>query len=72
MTMKTGIIEGELMKVGKEFVHPYMPNSVPEIKEEMLRKIGVKSVEEIYKSVIPDELLYKERLVSAGTDLKRA
>lgn len=50
------------MKVGKEFVHPYMPNSVPEIKEEMLRKIGVKSVEEIYKSVIPDELLYKERL----------
>ena len=44
------------------FVHPYMPNSVPEIKQAMLEEIGVESVEEIYKSLIPDDLLYKERL----------
>ncbi|MGN1267444.1 MAG: aminomethyl-transferring glycine dehydrogenase subunit GcvPA [Dorea sp.] len=44
------------------FVHPYMPNSVPEIKQAMLDEIGVESVEEIYKSLIPDDLLYKERL----------
>lgn len=48
--------------MGKSFIHPYMPNSVPEIKEEMLKEIGVESVEDIYQSVIPEELLYKERL----------
>src|SRR5699024_10349230 len=41
---------------------PYMPNSVPEIKQEMLLELGVESIEDIYKSVIPEELLYKERL----------
>lgn len=46
----------------KSFIHPYMPNSVPSIKKEMLDEVGVGSIEEIYKSVIPDELLYKERL----------
>ena len=44
------------------FIHPYMPNSVPDIKKSMLEEIGVGSVEEIYKSLIPDDLLYKERL----------
>lgn len=44
------------------FIHPYMPNSVPEIKQAMLDEIGVKSIEEIYESLIPDDLLYKERL----------
>lgn len=48
--------------MSKEFVHPYLPNSVPEIKKAMLEEIGVKSAEEIYGSVIPDDLLYKERL----------
>ena len=48
--------------MGKDFVHPYMPNSVPEIKQEMLLELGVESIEDIYKSVIPEELLYKERL----------
>ncbi len=46
----------------KPFVHPYMPNSAPEIKEEMLKEIGVSSIEEIYRSQIPEDLLYKERL----------
>lgn len=44
------------------FVHPYMPNSVPENKKAMLDELGINSVEDIYKSIIPDELLYKERL----------
>lgn len=48
--------------MGKDFIHPYMPNSVPEIKQEMLKEVGVRSIEDIYKSIIPDELLYKERL----------
>ena len=46
----------------KAFVHPYMPNSVPEIKQQMLDELGVGSIDEIYKSLIPDDLLYKERL----------
>lgn len=50
------------MKRNGAYVHPYMPNSVPKIKQSMLKEIGVESVEEIYKSLIPDDLLYKERL----------
>ena len=50
------------MKKDPGFVHPYMPNSVPAIKKAMLDEIGVESVEAIYKSLIPDDLLYKERL----------
>lgn len=46
----------------EQFVHPYMPNSVPAIKQSMLDELGVKSVEEIYQSVIPDDLLFKGRL----------
>lgn len=48
--------------MGKAFIHPYMPNSVPEIQEEMLKEIGVDRIEDIYKSIIPDDLIYKERL----------
>lgn len=43
-------------------VHPYMPNSVPKIQKEMLDEIGISSVEEIYKSLIPDDLLFKGKL----------
>ncbi len=46
----------------KTFVHPYMPNSVPEIRQQLLDELGVKDVKEIYGSIIPEELLYKERL----------
>lgn len=46
----------------KTFVHPYMPNSVPEVKQQLLDELGVASVREIYESIIPDDLLYKERL----------
>lgn len=50
------------MKKDQAFIHPYMPNSVPSIKKAMLDEIGVESVEDIYRSLIPDELLYKGRL----------
>ncbi|MBW1997316.1 MAG: aminomethyl-transferring glycine dehydrogenase subunit GcvPA [Deltaproteobacteria bacterium] len=45
----------------KAFVHPYIPNSAPEIKEHMLKEIGVSDVEEIYKE-IPEHLRFKGRL----------
>lgn len=46
----------------KSFVHPYMPNSVLETKKQLLDELGVKDIGEIYKSIIPDELLFKGRL----------
>ena len=42
------------MGKNKPFIHPYIPNSDPEIKDHMLKEIGVKDVEEIYKE-IPDQ-----------------
>jgi glycine dehydrogenase subunit 1 len=45
----------------KPFVHPYIPNSAPEIKEQLLKKIGIKDVEEIYKE-IPESLRLKGKL----------
>lgn len=40
----------------KYFIHSYIPNSVPEVKEEMLREIGVENAEELYKEMIPERL----------------
>ena len=45
----------------KPFVHPYIPNSVPAIKEEMLKFIGVDDVETLYQE-IPDRLRFKRKL----------
>lgn len=42
-------------------VHPYIPNSDPEVKEEMLRKIGVKDVEELF-AAIPEKIRLRKRL----------
>ena len=43
-------------------VYPYMPNSAPKAKQAMLDALQVPSAEALYKSVIPDDLLYKEEL----------
>lgn len=43
------------------FVHPYMPNSVPEIKNEMLRAIGAKDADELFEQ-IPERLRCREKL----------
>jgi glycine dehydrogenase subunit 1 len=41
--------------------HPYIPNSNPEIKQELMREVGVKSIEELYAD-IPDRYLLKKPL----------
>jgi len=47
--------------MAKQFSHPYIPNSVPEIKEEMLKEIGVTDVEALYQE-IPEKLRFKRKL----------
>jgi glycine dehydrogenase subunit 1 len=49
------------MLKNKPFIHPYIPNSAPGIKADMLKKIGIKDVEEIYE-VIPEHLRLKRKL----------
>ena len=41
--------------------HPYIPNSAPEIQAEMLREIGLASLEELHKNV-PDALKLKDTM----------
>ena len=43
-------------------IHPYIPNSVPRIKEEMLREIGAESLEDLYREMIPERLLLNDQL----------
>ena len=38
--------------------HPYIPNSVPEVEQEMLHEIGLNSLEELHEEV-PDEIILK-------------
>ncbi len=45
----------------EKLVHPYIPNSVPEIKAELMEEIGITAIEELYR-VIPDELRLKRKL----------
>jgi glycine dehydrogenase subunit 1 len=53
----------ELMDMGRDSsAHPYMPNSVPEIREAMLRELGAGSVEELYSGIIPEDVRFKGRL----------
>ena len=42
----------------KHTVHPYIPNSEPSVKKEMLDYLGMESSEDIYKE-IPDHLRFK-------------
>lgn len=56
--------------------HPYIPNSVPAVKAEMLRAVGAASAEELYAEMIPDRLLLKRRMnlpepLPAEYDLKK-
>ena len=45
----------------RAFVHPYIPNSVPEVKATMLDIIGVNDVESLYQE-IPEKLRFKRKL----------
>ena len=57
------------------FVHPYIPNSVPEVKQQMLKEIGVRDIEELYED-IPENLRFKGKLnlpaaINSELDLKK-
>ena len=43
------------------FVHPYIANSAPKVRAEMLKAIGVNSIVDLYAE-IPEALRFKERL----------
>jgi glycine dehydrogenase subunit 1 len=45
----------------QKIVYPYIPNSEPSIKQQMLEEIGVDSVEALYKD-IPEALRLKKRM----------
>ncbi len=45
----------------KKTVFPYIPNSVPEVKAQMLKEIGVSDVMELYAE-IPEHLRFKGRM----------
>lgn len=51
----------EANRVSNKTVFPYIPNSVPEMKETLLKEIGIDSVEDIYKE-IPEHLRFKEKM----------
>ena len=56
-------------------VYPYMPNTVPEIKEEMMKEIGIRSTEELFAD-IPDDIRFKGKMnlpapILSESDLKR-
>jgi hypothetical protein len=53
--------KGDAIMGEKWVVHPYIPNSVPDIREEMLHEIGVDDVEELFVE-IPTHLRFKGRL----------
>jgi len=42
-------------------VHPYIPNSVPEVKRQMMKEIGIEDIEELYAD-IPEHLRFKRGL----------
>lgn len=45
--------------------HPYLPNSVPEIKEKMMAEIGIQSIDDLYIN-IPEKLRFKGELQVPG------
>ena len=49
------------MSVKKPLVHPYIPNSAPTTKEEMLHAIGAESIEDFFAD-IPENLRFKGKL----------
>ncbi len=50
------------MNTEKSTVYPYIPNSVPDVKRQMLNDVGADSVEEFYGDV-PQHLMLKKHLV---------
>jgi glycine dehydrogenase subunit 1 len=55
------VLEEGRMSKQKPTVYPYIPNSVTEIKERMLKQVGAESVEDFYEDV-PQNLRLKEKM----------
>ncbi|TCP29610.1 glycine dehydrogenase subunit 1 [Scopulibacillus darangshiensis] len=49
------------MAIEKQIAHPYIPNTVPEVQEEMLREIGAESIEELFEG-IPESLRFRGKM----------
>jgi glycine dehydrogenase subunit 1 len=49
------------MENKKHFIHPYIPNTLPEVKAAMMKEIGIEDLDELY-SDIPEALRLKEKL----------
>jgi len=47
------------MKKQCNFIHPYIPNSVPEVKAQMLKEIGAKDIEELYEDIPDRSVVHK-------------
>ncbi|MDH5450218.1 MAG: aminomethyl-transferring glycine dehydrogenase subunit GcvPA [Candidatus Bathyarchaeota archaeon] len=47
--------------MAKSFVHPYIPNSIPKIKKDMMKQIGIQNIEELYADV-PRKFRLKKKL----------
>ena len=48
-----------------DFVHPYIPNSAPANKEQMLKDLGIRDIDELY-SDIPERLRFKGKMNIPG------
>jgi glycine dehydrogenase subunit 1 len=62
--------------MGEDFIHPYIPNSVPRVKKQMLEYIGIEGVDELYAEMIPERLLLKRYMelpepIMSELELKR-
>jgi len=58
------------------FIHPYMPNSVPEIKNSMMKELGIEKIEDLYNDLITGELRFKGKMnlpepILGESDLKK-
>lgn len=50
-----------MMSEQRKMVHPYIPNTVPEVQAEMLREIGANTIEELFDG-IPEDLQYMKEM----------
>jgi len=50
------------MRRKDNIVYPYIPNSVPEVKKEMMKEIGISDIMELYEREIPEELRFKGKM----------
>ncbi len=49
------------MNTKKDFIHPYIPNSVPANKEAMMKKIGITDIDQLYED-IPEHLRFRDKM----------